>query len=108
MMPMWMYLLGRLFVDPARLSIPYVIIVRSLLTIIVPLLVGLLIKRFAPKLAKLIARFTRPFSGIFVIYILTFGTYVNLYMYIIMGTQPNVIIAAILLPLLGMSVKVVA
>ena len=104
MMPLWMFLLGRLFVDPKRMSIPYLQIFRSLLTIIIPCLVGLLIKRFLPKLADPIARFTRPFSGIFVLYILSFGTYVNIYMYIIMGTVPKVIPAAILLPLLGYSI----
>lgn len=104
MMPLWMFLLGHTFIDSEQVDIPYMTIFRSLLTIIIPCLVGLLIKRFSPSVAAVIAKFTRPFSGIFVIYILSFGTYVNLYMYIIMGTVPKVIVAAILLPLLGYSV----
>ena len=107
MMPFWMFFVGRLFVDSDRLAIPYWDIFRSLLTIVIPCLVGLLIKKFLPKVADFIAKITRPFSGIFVLYILSFGTYVNIYMYIIMGTVPKVIVAAILLPLLGYSIAFV-
>ena len=52
-------------------------------------------------MAHKIAKFIRPFSAIFVLYILTFGTYVNWYMFEVIGDEPLIIPAAFLLPCLG-------
>ena len=100
-MPFWMFALGRFFIDETRIEIPYLTIVRSLLTIVLPLVIGLAIKRWLPKIAKFMVIATKPFSLFFILYMLTFGTYVNWYMFIIMGTVPKVIPAATLVPALG-------
>ncbi len=101
MMPLWIYAFGHFYLDDSHIEIPYLTVFRSLLTIVVPCAIGIIIRRFAPKVAEPIAKFCRPLSGIFVVYILTFGTYVNLYMYKIMGEMTEVLPAAMLLPTMG-------
>lgn len=100
-MPFWMFALGRFFIDEDRIEIPYGTIMRSLLTIVLPLVVGLAIRKFIPKVAKFLVKATKPISFFFILYMLTFGTYVNWYIFIIMGTVPEVIPAATLVPTFG-------
>ena len=100
-MPFWMWALGRFFIDTSRVSIPYTSLVRTLLTLILPLLVGVLIRRFTVKGANFLIKITKPMNLLFILFIITYGTWVNWYMYEIMGTVPQVIPAAILLPWFG-------
>jgi hypothetical protein len=48
-----------------------------------------------------IFQITKPVTLLFIVFLLTYGTWVNWYMYVIMGTVPQIIPAAILLPLFG-------
>ncbi len=57
--------------------------------------------RFLPKIAEKIAKAVRPFSAIFVIFILGFGTYVNWYMVDIIEDDLIILPACFLLPVLG-------
>ena len=102
MMPLWLLILGRFYLDPEAVEIPYLNIFMLLLPVVIPMAVGVIIRRFSPKLANKIAVFTRPLSLAFIIYVIGFGMYVNWYMYEIMGSQAaKVIPAAVLLPTLG-------
>ena len=57
--------------------------------------------RCSSRVAGKIAKAIRPFSAIFVLYILVFGTYVNWYMFEVIGDDLLIIPAAFLLPCLG-------
>ena len=101
-MPLWVYALGHFYLDPSEVKIPYASIARSILTIVIPVALGILIRHCNAKVADGVARFTRPFSGIFVLYVVGFGSYVNWYMYEIMAERPaEVIPSSILLPTIG-------
>lgn len=55
MMPLWMFALGRYFVADLpgyEITVPYKNICYSLLMLVVPLCVGVLLRRFLPKLAS--------------------------------------------------------
>ena len=102
MMPLWLFALGRFYLDPNAVKVPYLNIFLPLLPIVIPMAVGLVIRRFLPKIADKIAWFARPWSVVVIIYALCFGMYVNWYMYEIMGSQAaKVIPPSILLPTLG-------
>ena len=100
-MPFWMFSLGRLFINDGNGNIPFTSIIRILLSIILPLVIGLIIRKLFPKIAKFMVKVTKPFSLIFILYILTFGTWVHWYMWEIVAEEPKVIPAAILLPVFG-------
>lgn len=109
MMPAWMWALGGEFVAGLRhpgaaIRIPYKNIVLSLAILVGPLLVGIAVRRFIPKAADLIRRVTlpsfpfgiahhwlyqimRPFLIFILLFIITFGTYANLYMFKLMSWQ---------------------
>lgn len=48
-MPFWMWALGRFFIDSSRVTVPYGSLVRTLFTLVLPLLVGVLIRKFSEK-----------------------------------------------------------
>ena len=73
----------------------------SLLSIVIPVIVGLIIRRVKPRFAEIIGRILRPFSGIFIVFIVTFGVYANLYAYKLLGMVYYLIPATILLPSCG-------
>jgi len=102
MMPLWIFALGRVYLDPSIVEIPYMSLARSILTIVIPLAVGIIIRKCSAKTADKFALYTKPFSGIFILYALGFGLYVNWYMFEIISNKPvQVIPSAILLPLIG-------
>ena len=101
MIPCWLYILGRFYIDPSEVTIPYVDIIQSLLPVVIPCAVGLIIRHCGPKVADKIAKSVWHISVIFYLYFFTFGTYVNWYMYKIMASTPIIIPAVLLLPLMG-------
>ncbi|CAH1775302.1 unnamed protein product [Owenia fusiformis] len=98
MMPFWMWALGHVYVQDAQITIPFANIGYSLLALVFPIGIGLLIKRFSPKVADFLAKGTKWLSLFFIAYVFSFGIYANLYMYRLMGRQPEVILAGIMLP----------
>lgn len=73
MMPLWMYLLSGFFLPPGSpIQVPYVEMSISLVTLTLPLGIGLLIRRCKPKVADfLVNKLLKPCS--FVIIILIFS-----------------------------------
>jgi hypothetical protein len=102
MIPLWMFTLGKLLLDKLGLgnvTIPFENIILSLVMVIVPISIGLIIKYKKPNVAKKIAKLIRPFMIIFLIFMFSFGMYVNAYMFQLF--TPMVIVAGILLPFCG-------
>ncbi|CAG0924036.1 unnamed protein product [Notodromas monacha] len=78
-MPAWIFTLGRTLFDE-QVIIPYQTIAILIVGLVIPCGIGLALQRFAPKVAKVLSsKLLRPVAVIFVIYILTVGTYTNLY-----------------------------
>jgi sodium/bile acid cotransporter 3/5 len=80
-MPAWIFSLGRVIFEKANLRIPYSNILCMILGLLIPVSIGVLIRRRCPRLAEALIKLTRPFSLLLIIYIFTFGIYANVYVF---------------------------
>ncbi|KAG1699303.1 Ileal sodium/bile acid cotransporter [Nymphon striatum] len=81
MMPLWLFTLGKIIFDENDIAIPFTNIITILIALIVPVVIGVLIKRFWPRIASVLKKLLAPFCILLIIYIVCFGVYVNLYMF---------------------------
>lgn len=103
MMPFWLFILGRLFIEPGRIEIPYGTIGLNLLQVVIPVAVGLLFRWKWESKAKLLLRWAKFIGLAFIIFIFTFGLYVNFYIFELIGDYLYLIPVAACLPWMGMS-----
>lgn len=101
MMPLWLFLLGRWYIDPDQVQIPYTNILITLASLTGPTLLGVLLSQFKKNVAKKLGKLIRPASLLFIIFVFSLGTYVNFYMYELMGVYPVIIPCGALLPWAG-------
>uniref|UniRef100_A0A2R5LBU5 Putative sodium-bile acid cotransporter n=1 Tax=Ornithodoros turicata TaxID=34597 RepID=A0A2R5LBU5_9ACAR len=80
-MPMWLFTLGRSLFEDASVRVPFGNIFTTLISMTIPLAIGLLLQRFRPKVASFCRRILAPVSVAMILYIVAFGTYANLYMF---------------------------
>lgn len=103
MMPFWISIFGAEFLQgfssKSSLKVPYGNIVRSLVSLVVPLLIGVAIKKFKPEWAAKSRKIMRPFIIFVLIFVVVFGIISNLYMFRMM-TVPA-ITGGLLLPWCG-------
>ncbi|CAP32681.1 Protein CBG13872 [Caenorhabditis briggsae] len=85
MMPAWLYFLGHPFLQgfnsEAVIKVPYGKIASQLVTLILPLLIGIAIKKFKPEWAAKARKVMRPFVIFVMIFVVIFGSLTNLYMF---------------------------
>ncbi|CAF0973931.1 unnamed protein product [Didymodactylos carnosus] len=81
MMPLWFYTLGNSYLRELKLHIPFLGLLRTLATIVVPYTVGILISHYSPKTRNLVKKIVKPMMLFLVIFFLVFGTLVNWYMF---------------------------
>lgn len=93
-MPLWLFTLGRSLFEDASVRIPFRNIFTTLVSMTVPLAIGLLLQRFRPKVAAFCKRILAPVSVAMIVYIVAFGTYANLYMFKLMSWRVLVAAAA--------------
>lgn len=101
MMPLWLFLLSRLFMDPQVIQIPYGSIGLNLLQIVIPTGLGILFRWKWKKKAKILSKRVKMMGLVFIIFILTFGTYVNFYIYRLIGDYIYLLPIGALLPWTG-------
>ncbi|KAM3171446.1 hypothetical protein ACTXT7_016613, partial [Hymenolepis weldensis] len=102
MMPLMLFIYGRFFLDTKRIVIPYSQIASQLCYIVVPVVVGMLIKWKWPTFAKrLVKALLRPMAFAFLFIIIGFGGYVNWPIYALLGPYPLLFPAAAALPWIG-------
>nr|CDJ91852.1 Bile acid:sodium symporter domain containing protein [Haemonchus contortus] len=103
MMPLWISLLGKDFLQgfstDFKIQIPYAKITRSLVALVVPLLIGIAIKKWKPEWAAKARKVMRPFIIFVLIFVVVFGAITNLYMFKMM-TVPA-LLGGLLLPWCG-------
>lgn len=100
-MPLWLFLLGRFFIDTSQVTIPYKNIALSLLFILIPCLLGILLTHFKPKLSAKLSKINKVFIAIFIVVIMSYGSYVNFYIFRLIFSQPKIVPAAAITPLVG-------
>ena len=100
MIPLWMFTLGRLLIDETTdVTIPYQNICISLVVLLIPCGIGILIQKLRPLWAEKIKKILKPVYLIFIIFMISFGVYINLYIFKLF--TPTLILAGCLLPYCG-------
>lgn len=100
MMPLWIYTLGRQFVDDDfEVFIPYINMIQTLAMLTVPLVIGILIKIKFPKAALKFVKILKPVTIIIIIAFIVLGVYTNLYIFKLF--RPEYVLAGALLPYFG-------
>ncbi|XP_055389850.1 ileal sodium/bile acid cotransporter-like [Condylostylus longicornis] len=96
MMPLWIFTLGKTIFDYGDLKIPYDRIATFAVSLVVPLLIGIGIQKFLPRIARVLSRLLRPISAILIIFIIIFATVTNLYLFELFSWQ--IVVAGLGLP----------
>ncbi|KAI0214456.1 hypothetical protein LSAT2_000451, partial [Lamellibrachia satsuma] len=100
MLPLWLLTLGQTLLDEdTGVVIPFSRIASSLFTVIVPLAIGIFIRRFKPSVADVICKILRPFFFFVVIVFLPIGLYMNIA--VIRMFTVAVVLAGCCLPYIG-------
>lgn len=87
MMPAWIFSLGQVIfnTDEDRpIIIPYYKICVYAFCLVIPLSIGLLISRYAPRLSKFLVRILKPMALFLILFIIIFGIWANLYIFRLM------------------------
>ena len=87
MLPLWMYTLGKQVYADTKTAVPLENILSTLVSMTVCLGIGLLFQRYLPRVAAFCKRILAPVSVMMIIFIITFGTYANLYMFKLMNVS---------------------
>ncbi|KAK3864006.1 hypothetical protein Pcinc_030267 [Petrolisthes cinctipes] len=99
-LPLWVFALARtIFQNGHYTRLPYRNIAMLVIGLVVPLGIGLLIKWKSPRVAAVLKRLLKPISIIFIVFIMTFGVYANLYIFSFFDWR--VAVGGLLLPWLG-------
>lgn len=100
MIPLWLFTLGQHIADSsAHIKIPFENIIISLISVLVPVAIGILIQKKWVRGAKFIVRCLRPFYIVLILFMFTFGVYSNLYIFRLI--TPSLILCGCLLPYIG-------
>ncbi|CAF1350650.1 unnamed protein product [Adineta steineri] len=97
--PLWMGLLGKHYVDFSQAKFPWWSMFLSLITLFLPVSTGFLLRRYRPVVAHRIGRFLNPIAVGYLVFILTFGVYINMYIFYIIDFKA--IMACCFLPWFG-------
>ena len=99
-MPLWVYTLGRQFLDDDfHVVIPYEIMLQTLAMITIPLFVGLAFKHKFPKAAVKFVKILKPVTVVMMLIFLVIGIISNLYIFLLI--RPIYLVAGGLLPYIG-------
>nr|AKN21469.1 slc10a-2 [Schmidtea mediterranea] len=101
MMPLWLFALGRLFIDPKNVVIPYDSIAINLLQVVLPVGIGIFVRWKWEEKSKVLVKKVKIMGIIFIIFVLSYGTYANLYIYKLIGDYIFLLPIGAFLPWLG-------
>ncbi|XP_075220327.1 ileal sodium/bile acid cotransporter-like isoform X2 [Lycorma delicatula] len=99
MMPLWVFTLGRVIFAKGNLVVPYSSIGRSAISLVVPLAIGAALQVYCPRFTKLMVKILKPFSALLLIFIITFASITNLYLFKLFTWE--IAVAGLGLPLCG-------
>ncbi len=101
MLPFWLLTLGNYIMQQQHVSvnIPFQNIIGSLFGIIIPLSIGILIKRFKPEVAKKLQKVFKPVIICVILVVSCMGFATNMYIFKLF--TPTLFLAGCLLPYIG-------
>ena len=109
-MPLWLFMVGRCIMPQSKkrenpysvqVEIPYFEIIKQLLLVLVPTIVGILIRKFLPKVANVIRKAMRPLAIFIIIFFLTVGIFIHLEIFRVIFVYWYLIPVSGLLPWFG-------
>jgi len=80
MMPLWVFLLGEVIIADTQIVIPYFKIITYGVMLVVPLLIGVSIRKCLPKVADFMVKLMKPLSLFLIIFILVCGIWSQFFM----------------------------
>merc|ERR1719400_1345693 len=80
MMPFWVFLLGEVIIADTQIVIPYFKITTYAVMLVVPLLIGVGIRKCLPKAADFLVKIMRPVSFLLILFILICGIWSQFFM----------------------------
>jgi hypothetical protein len=93
-MPGWIFTLGSTIFDDGKIVIPYATIAALVGGLVVPCGLGLGLQRCAPRAALFLSsKLLRPVAAVFIVYLLTVGTYANIYIIRLMTLEVRIELA---------------
>merc|ERR1719420_520544 len=99
MMPFWIYVLGEVIIDNTQIVIPYFKITTYAVMLVVPLLMGVSIRKCLPKVADVLVKILKPMAFFLIIFILVCGIWSQFFMIKLITWQ--VAVGGFSLPWLG-------
>lgn len=87
MMPLWLFILGRLIFQSAQLEAPYTQLCSYIIGLIVPLSIGYLIKRYLKKTSEVLIKMSKYIMAFVLVFIICFAIITNLYLFEIFSWQ---------------------
>jgi len=80
MMPFWIFVLGEVIIDNTQIVIPYFKITTYAVMLVVPLLIGVSIRKCLPKVADFMVKIMKPLAFFLIIFILVCGIWSQFFM----------------------------
>jgi len=80
MMPLWVFLLGELIIADTQIVIPYFKITTYAVMLVVPLLIGVSIRKCLPKVADFMVKIMKPLALFLIVFILACGIWSQFFM----------------------------
>merc|ERR1711997_627274 len=80
MMPLWVFLLGEVIIADTAIVIPYKKILTYGIMLVVPLLLGVSIRKCLPKVANVLVKILKPMAFFLIIFILVCGIWSQFFM----------------------------
>ncbi|XP_065209853.1 ileal sodium/bile acid cotransporter-like [Planococcus citri] len=97
--PLWTFTLGRVIFDKGAMVVPYRQIAIYAVSLLPPLIIGLVLQSRCPKFSQLMVRILKPFSSCLILFIIIFASVTNFYLFKLFTWQ--ILLAGLCLPLLG-------
>lgn len=83
MMPLWIFTLGATLFRDREATIPYMNMVGSLILLTLPLVIGIFIKKYSPRLTRISNKIIKPFTIIIVLCGISIASYVNRFVFLL-------------------------
>jgi len=99
MMPLYFYTLGTIYTNELSIRVPFFVLIRSLVFVVIPYAIGIVISHYSPKTRAIVQKLVKPIMLFFLIFFLVFGTAVN--WYLIEAIDLHTALTAPLLPYIG-------
>lgn len=99
MMPLWLFTLGPHVFASAKIAVPYTHVASLAGALILPLLIGCALQKWAPRISNFLARALKGISAFLILFIIIFACITNSHLFSLFTWR--IVVAGLSLPLLG-------